>query len=81
MKIEKSHIEAERDAANALLAEAVKVLEPLARAADIFDCFKIVNGEEWFAYVSVQSATGSKGAITVADLRAARSLKEKIDAR
>jgi len=63
------------------LAEARKALEPFARAADNFDGFKITNEDEWFAYGGSQSAEKTTGAITVADLRAARFLKEKIDAR
>ena len=61
----------------AQLAEARKALEPFATAADNFDGFKIANDEEWFAYGGVQSATGSKGAIAVADLRAARRAREQ----
>lgn len=65
-------LEDQTERAKAALAEARKALEPFATAADNFDGFKIANDEEWFAYGGIQSATGSKGAIAVADLRAAR---------
>jgi len=56
--------------------EALKALEPFAKAADNFDGFKIVNDEEWFAYGGSQSAEKTTGAITVADLRTARRVRE-----
>lgn len=61
------------EAENARLREA---LEPFAKAADNFDEFKINDDAEWFAYSGIQRATGSVGAITVADLRAARRARE-----
>lgn len=68
----KAHIEA-LEADKARLREA---LAPFAKAADNFDEFKINNDAEWFAYSGIQRATGSVGAITVADLRAARRVRE-----
>lgn len=61
------------EAENARLLEA---LEPFAKAADNFDEFKINDDAEWFAYSGIQRATGSVGAITVADLRAARRARD-----
>lgn len=60
----------------ARLAEAMKALEPFATAAGNFDGFKITNEDEWFAYGGSQSAEKTTGAITVADLRAARRVRE-----
>lgn len=48
-------------------------LRPFAEAADGFDATRIKNPEEWFAYGGIVSATETKGAITVGDLRRARA--------
>jgi predicted transcriptional regulator len=64
------------EALEAEVARLREALEPFAKAADNFDEFKINNDVEWFAYSGIQRATGSVGAITVADLRAARRALE-----
>ncbi len=77
VRMDTARIEA-LEAENARLREA---LAPFAKAADNFDEFKINDDAEWFAYSGIQRATGSVGAITVADLRAARRVREggKVD--
>jgi len=50
------------------------VLEPFAKAAYGFDGYNIKDPEEWFAYSGVKSADGTTGAITVGDLRRARTV-------
>lgn len=54
-------------------------LRPFAEAADGFDMTRIKNPEEWFAYRGIVSATESRGAITVGDLRRARAALEGKD--
>jgi hypothetical protein len=60
----------------ARVAELEKALEPFATAAGNFDGLKITNEDEWFAYGGSQSTDKTTGAITVADLRAARRVRE-----
>jgi len=69
--------EAEVVRLKAELAEAHRVIEPFAEAADNFDNFKITDPNEWFAYGGISSADSDReGAITVGDLRRARSFRD-----
>lgn len=61
---------AELEAENEKLRE---VLKPFANAANNFDSMPFKNAEEWFVYSGVLDASGYSGAISVADLRAARN--------
>jgi hypothetical protein len=62
------------DKRNAELMKLREVLEPFAKAAYGFDSYNIHDPEEWFAYSGVKSAEGTTGAITVGDLRRARTV-------
>lgn len=63
--------------AERVLAEALKALEPFARAADNFDGSKVIKDDtEWLVYGGSCSVEGTTGSISVADLRAARRARE-----
>jgi uncharacterized protein (DUF305 family) len=57
----------------ARIAELEAALKPFANAANNFDSMPVKNAEEWFVYSGVLDASGYSGAISVADLRAARN--------
>jgi len=57
----------------ARIAELEAALKPFADAANNFDNMPVKNAAEWFAYSGMSDASGHSGAISVADLRAARA--------
>ena len=65
--------EAELKAADAQIRRLRAVLEPFAKAADGFDSYNIKDPEEWYAYSGVSTRHNTTGAITVGDLRRART--------
>lgn len=67
------------DAKNKLIAELKRALEPFVEAEKCFRDWPIKDPNNWYAYAGVKDADGTKGSISVMDLRRAAAAYEAED--